>query len=750
MMRPASLLAVATASALGSAGRDAATVFRSGGMGGGGSMFSPSMHPTNASELWVTTDMGTLFHSSDGGARWGGIDSNSAQGVRGGRWVSLQFTSTPGTLFVKSDELEGHVPKTSTDNGASWAAVHADPTGGTATSLWSDPTQPETLLLTDPKKLYHTNKGGRSWTDAFTNLVHPEEGFFVGGVHWLGQAPGSGPAKSALVGTNQGVLLVEHGGDGRSGAVELGADGIPAEEAMFSFAGGSGDGRSRLYCLTAPRNLSQFAQWQWDEQGFGLAQSLYTSEVDWSGIDPAAAKLQWRAVDDMPGTLAGRGGNLGASRVTMWNTDPGTLWLTGVNQTNGFPSILQYKAGSWSETFHAMNNENIATGWMGYGGMLNFNWGYGGGAYGVNLADGGNRILFTDAGSLFQSGDDGQSWAALEVLPADRSAVGQRVTQDQAYKPAGLEPTSLWYVAWADAENLFLCYTDIVGARSVDGGASWSYNFTGHTLNTMYMALAVPAAAADNSSSILYAATSSVHDMYINSLTDAVIDRTTATGQLLVSTTKGASWDVVMDFGRPVVWVAASPTVAGRLYACVVNASTGGVYACDGTDNASCTRLPEPPRTHGHPWTAHALDDGSLLVTYSAHQFDDTFTNTSGLFLLPAADVTAALSGGGELSANSTWLDLSHPAMMQYTKDVVIDPSDSTQSTWLVAVSDAWGKGAIPEASSGLYRTEDRGKTWVQFALTLKRGGAQSATVDPCVTLDPWLRTSTSAQTRVI
>jgi hypothetical protein len=75
------------------------------------------------------------------------------------------------------------------------------------------------------------------------------------------------------------------------------------------------------------------------------------------------------------------------------------------------------------------------------------------------------------------------------------------------------------YVAWADAENLFLCYTDIVGARSIDGGASWSFNFTGHTLNTMYMALAVPVveSAADTgvAPTVLYGATSSVHDMCI-------------------------------------------------------------------------------------------------------------------------------------------------------------------------------------------------------------------------------------------
>ena len=269
----------------------------------------------------------------------------------------------------------------------------------------------------------------------------------------------------------------------------------------------------------------------------------------------------------------------------------------------------------------------------------------------------------------------------------------------------------------------------------MDGGDSWSYNFTGHTLNTMYMALAVPVA---NGRTNLYGATSSVHDMYINSLTDEVIDRASATGQLLVSTSNGAHWDCAWDFKRPVVWVAASPTHQDRLLACVVNASTGGVYVCDGmsSKSANCTRLPQPKRTHGHPWTAHALEDGSVLATFSAHKVGDSFTNTSGLFWLSAEGIAAALSGE---SAN--WSDLSHPSMVQYTKDVIVDPSDHTQSTWLVAVSDAWGKGAIDQQNSGLWRTEDRGQTWAQYALNFTRGGAQSATVDPTDPSSVWVST---------
>jgi hypothetical protein len=52
---------------------------------------------------------------------------------------------------------------------------------------------------------------------------------------------------------------------------------------------------------------------------------------------------------------------------------------------------------------------------------------------------------------------------------------------------------------------------------SKDAGRSWSFNYTGHSLNTMYRTVL------DEKSHILYAATSSVHDMYMSThLTDKV------------------------------------------------------------------------------------------------------------------------------------------------------------------------------------------------------------------------------------
>ena len=97
------------------------------------------------------------------------------------------------------------------------------------------------------------------------------------------------------------------------------------------------------------------------------------------------------------------------------------------------------------------------------------------------------------------------------------------------YKSTGLEMTSVWRVAWFSPTDLFACATDIKGIRSTDGGSAWSFDYTGHDLNSMYYALKHPLTGA------CYAATSSVHDMYESTyLADNRIDL--GKGRVLLST----------------------------------------------------------------------------------------------------------------------------------------------------------------------------------------------------------------------
>ncbi|MBK7225373.1 MAG: hypothetical protein IPH96_08150 [Saprospiraceae bacterium] len=57
------------------------------------------------------------------------------------------------------------------------------------------------------------------------------------------------------------------------------------------------------------------------------------------------------------------------------------------------------------------------------------------------------------------------------------------------------------------------------------------------------------------------------------------------------------------------------------------------------------TKLPDPPRTEGHPYNIIVLNDGKILATYSGHR-DPNFTASSGVFLFDPA--------------TNSWSDRSH------------------------------------------------------------------------------------------
>ena len=211
-------------------------------------------------------------------------------------------------------------------------------------------------------------------------------------------------------------------------------------------------------------------------------------------------------------------------------------------------------------------------------------------------------------------------------------------------------------------------------------------------------------------------------------------DKPVNTGYILASTDRGASWTELHDFGSPVVYLALDPS-APRIYASVVNRTTGGVYACalptaplPAAGGLACSRLAAPPRTEGRPYTLHALADGGLVVAYSGRE---TVHSSAGNFT-PSAGVFYREAGA------DAWRDVSHPAMHLYTKDVTLDPHDASQSTWYAAVAIAWGPQGKP---GGLWRTRDRGATWTQLPMALARGGVESATVSPDDARSVWVAT---------
>jgi photosystem II stability/assembly factor-like uncharacterized protein len=166
----------------------------------------------------------------------------------------------------------------------------------------------------------------------------------------------------------------------------------------------------------------------------------------------------------------------------------------------------------------------------------------------------------------------------------------------------------------------------------------------------------------------------------------------------------GANWETLHDFHMPVIWLALDPTKPNRMYASVIHSKEGGIYATDNLDQgaqAAWVRLPQPPRTEGHPFNIRVLDDGTVVCTFSGRRVGRNATPGSGVFV--SAD-------GGR-----TWEDRSDPRMRFWAKDLVVDPGDKAQNTWYAGVFLAWG-AAGSGRQPGLYRTRDRGKNWALIA----------------------------------
>jgi len=173
--------------------------------------------------------------------------------------------------------------------------------------------------------------------------------------------------------------------------------------------------------------------------------------------------------------------------------------------------------------------------------------------------------------------------------------------------------------------------------------------------------------------------------------------------------------------------VAVDPANPKRLYATVSQFANGGVYVCqDATKGASAvwTKLAAPPRTEGHALNILVLKDGSLLCTFSGRRTTN-FTDSSGVFL--------STNGG------ASWLDRSDSNMHWWTKDVVVDPTDTTQNTWYAGVYSGWGGNANDRG--GLYKTKNRGLTWSRI-LTLE--GVNSCAVNPKKAGELYVCTETS------
>lgn len=657
------------------------------GPGGGGALFSPSINPHNSADVFIACDMSELFRTTNFGATWAPLDFREMVGNNG---AVMQFTLSPTIMYCINMENDVRTPMRSTDGGTVWSALAADPTGQDAWTLWADPASTTNLIVSDYSRMWHSSNGGASWQLRYTDATG--DGCYIAGVFWDGA--------SIYVGTNAGLLVSTNGGT----SFALSAiGGIGAGEAMVSMTGARVGATRRLFCVTLATGDVYPGVTGADFWGY---QSVYSFDV---GAPNWVARTTGIAATDYP------------FFISMALNNVNTAWLAGGSDA-GVPIVYRTtNAGAnWSSVLLTTNNQNINTGWMGHQGDRN--WGYPEYALGFTVSPlDASRAIITDLGMAHVTDNGGAVWHQAYVNSLDENPTNTATPKNLYYHSNGLENTSCWWMTWSSANDVFAGYSDIRGVRSQDGGETWGFNYTLHTQNTMYHITR-------SAGGTMYGSASTAHDIYQSTyLTDARLDG--ADGEIRFSTDSGATWPLLHDFANPVIWSAIDPTNTNRMFASVIDSAVGDIYVTTNLNlgaASSWTRCGTPPRTQGHPFNVHVLNDGTVVATYSGRRdAGGVFTNSSGVFV--------------STNSGASWTDRSHAGMLYWTKDLVIDPHDATQNTWYACVWSGWG--GPPNGLGGLYRTTNRGVNWTKIN-SLDR--VSSITIHPSNATEAYLTTETT------
>ncbi|TAL69118.1 MAG: T9SS type A sorting domain-containing protein [Bacteroidetes bacterium] len=632
------------------------------GIGGGGAFYAPSINPANNNEYYVSSDMSGMYHTSDFGKSYNLIDFRTIQGSTN---TFVRFTNVPNLLYALKRSGDSLYPAKSTNNGSSWTMLPGNPIGvfDEPFYFYVDYNNPSRIILSSYTDIYFSGDGGNRFKNIHTS-IDGYSGIVIGGVFFDGY--------NIYIGTNDGLIVSRDGG---IKFLIVSTNGIPENEKIYSFAGAREGTRVRLFCITGVEPWGGIK----GSDYYNFAKGIYSLDIGTNTWTSKSNGLDF--IMDFPMYISTAENNIS------------TVYIAGSN-FYGTPSIMKSTNDgvTWNETFLTNNNQNIYTGWCGDGGDRD--WTYAECVFGFVVAPNDpNHLVFTDYGFVHTSSDGGTTWH--EAYTSTENPAGQQTPKGKSYRSIGLENTSCWQVYCIDENNLFAAFSDIRGLRSTDGGDSWSFDYTGLTANTVYRITG------NQNNSIIYAGTSDIHDLYQSTYIDDKADTNDTQGKIIYSTDKGASWSDLHYFGHPVFWVAMDPSNPNRMYASVVHSTQGGIYVTDDLDKgpaSTWTKLPNPPRTQGHPATVEVLNDGTVVCTYSGRIVNGQFTASSGCFTYNPT--------------TQQWTDVSHPDMYYWCKDVVVDSSIYETETWYVGIFSGWGGSA--NGKGGLLRTRNRGIDWIK------------------------------------
>ena len=145
------------------------------GVGGGGALYLPVIAPDNQ-QIFMATDMGSLFHSRDFGASWDTLDFRSFQGSPR---TQVRFTADPNVLWSINAIREDAKLSRSLDGGRHWQASPRDSLDGSPYYLEVDPERVDRLLVSTRTALFASRDGGATFQNV--TAAPPDAGLILAG-----------------------------------------------------------------------------------------------------------------------------------------------------------------------------------------------------------------------------------------------------------------------------------------------------------------------------------------------------------------------------------------------------------------------------------------------------------------------------------------------------------------------------------------------------------------------------------------